>query len=246
MAYVLGFIYADGCIYTSVRGSYISVTSADECIIVNIKRWMESAHIITKTTFPDNRKPKFALRIGNKVIYNDLLKLGISPSKSLTVRMPDVPAFVLKDFIRGYFDGDGCVNIYRSRGLTQEIILRQLKIIFTSGSQLFLEDLLRVLNERFSLRLVRIYPNSRAFQLRFSTRDSVTLFKFMYENTPEELFFSRKFETFAAYFSLRPQRVDKEVEIILRYVGIGHVAKEIRDGLQNRHTRVRIPPWPHT
>jgi hypothetical protein len=40
MAYVLGFIYADGCIYISERGSYLSVTSIDKDIIINIKRWM--------------------------------------------------------------------------------------------------------------------------------------------------------------------------------------------------------------
>lgn len=225
MAYVLGFIYADGCIYPSVRGSYLSVTSIDEPIIVNIKRWMESDHTITKTVFDDNRKPRFALKIGNKEIYADLLKLGVYPNKSLTVRMPDIPPVVLRDFLRGYFDGDGCVNLYRSKGITKEIILRQLKIIFTSGSRLFLEDLLRILKGRFLLRLAKVYSNGNAFQLRFSTHDSITLFKFMYEDTPNEMFFLRKFKTFQAYFSLRPQRIDKEVEIILRYVSGGHVVK---------------------
>lgn len=39
----------------------------------------------------------------------------------------------------------------------------------------------------------------------------------MYEDTPEELFFSRKFDIFRTYFSLRPSRIDKEVESILNY-----------------------------
>jgi hypothetical protein len=225
MAYVLGFIYADGCVYPSVRGSYFSVTSIDEHIVVNIKRWMKSDHIITKKVFDDNRRVRFTLKIGNKEIYTDLLKLGVYPNKSLTVRMPDIPTLVLRDFLRGYFDGDGCVNLYRSRGIKKEIILRQLKIIFTSGSGLFLEDLLRVLKERFSLRLAKVYPNGHAFQLRFSTHDSIILFKFMYEDVSGGMFFPRKFDTFQTYFALRPQRIDKEVEIILRYVSSGHVVK---------------------
>jgi hypothetical protein len=225
MAYVLGFIYADGCVYISERGSYLSVTSIDEHIIVNIKRWMGSDHAIVKTIFADNRQPRFTLRIGNKEIYTDLLKLDVYPNKSLTVRMPDIPPFVFKDFLRGCFDGDGCVNLYRSRGIVKEVILRQLKVIFTSGSRLFLEDLLNILKKRLSLRLSKIYLNGNAFQLRFSTHDSVTLFKFMYEDTSNELFFSRKFMTFQTYFTLRPQRIDKEVELILRYVGHGHVVK---------------------
>lgn len=225
MAYVLGFIYADGCIYPSARGSYLCVTSIDESIILGIKRWMESDHTITKTIFDDNRKPRFALKIGNKAIYDNLLKLGVYPSKSLIIRMPDVPPFVLRHFLRGCFDGDGCINLYRSRGLKQEIILRKLTTIFTSGSRLFLEDLLYILKENLPLQQTRVYAGRRAFQLRFNTSESVQLFKFMYASVPTEFFFLRKFETFASYFALRPQRIDKEVEIILRYVGSGHVVK---------------------
>jgi intein/homing endonuclease len=225
MAYVLGFIYADGCIYPSVRGSYLSVTSIDEHIIVNIKRWMESDHTITKTIFADNRKPRFGLKIGNKEIYADLLKLGVYPNKSLTVRMPDIPQFVLRHFVRGYFDGDGCIDLYRSKGLTQEIILRKLTTIFTSGSRLFLKDLLEVLKKNLEIKQTKVYGSRRAFQLRFNTSESVQFFKFMYAEVPTEFFFLRKFKIFATYFSLRPQRIDKEVEIILRYIGNGHVVK---------------------
>lgn len=225
MAYVLGFIYADGNVHRSARGNYLVITSTDEHIILNIKLWMKSEHIVSKTIFTDNRKPRFAIRIGNKELYTDLLKLGVYPNKSLTVRMPEVPSFVLRDFVRGCFDGDGCISLYRSKGITQDVILRQLRVIFTSGSELFLKDLLEILKRNLCLTLAREYVCRRSFQLRFNTPDSITLFKFMYTDTPNELFFQRKFETFKTYFSLRPQRIDKEVELILRYVSEGHVVK---------------------
>ena len=73
MAYVLGYWYADGSMYPSVRGSYITVTSVDQDTIYKIKKWLGSHHIIRmrKPTWP-NGKNSFALRIGNKNLYKSL------------------------------------------------------------------------------------------------------------------------------------------------------------------------------
>ena len=48
MAYLLGFIYADGCMYLSARGHYFALTSTDESIIEDAKRWLGSAHVIER------------------------------------------------------------------------------------------------------------------------------------------------------------------------------------------------------
>ncbi len=218
MAYLLGFIYADGCIYRSVRGHYLVVTSVDKFILERTKEWMKSSHTIQST--PPTRlngREQFRLRIGNKQIYEDIVRLGVYPSKSLTVRMPCIPDTFLKDFVRGNFDGDGCAYFERSHGKTQDLIIRRMSAIFTSGSELFLGDLLAVLKQKIDLKQENIYRSRRAFQLRFGTADSVEVFKFMYGNTPRELFFMRKFEVFERYFASRPTRIDKEVRSILDY-----------------------------
>ena len=226
MAYALGFIYADGSIHRSSRGHYLSITSIDQQTVVNFKRWFRSGHAIVKAkpTWP-NGKFRFVLRIGDKEIFNDLLKLGLYPNKSLTVRIPEIPRSFVSDFIRGYFDGDGCVYLYRSSGKGQPLILRQLSAIFTSGSRLFLVDLLNLLKQRIIIRQTRVYDSHRSFQLCFKTADAVELFKFMYASARPGLFLLRKHETFQNYFRLRPQRVDKEVKAALRYSSEGHVAK---------------------
>ncbi len=227
MAYVLGYWYADGSMYPSVRGSYINVSSVDKFSIENIKKWLESEHTIrTENSKWPNGRIRFVLRIGNKTLYEGLLKLGLYPSKSLTVRMPSIPREFIKDFVRGYLDGDGCVYLGMAKGKKQAIIIHKMSVIFTSGSKSFLEDLLNVLRTELNLRQTKIYKSHRAFQLRFCTTDSVKLFKFMYKDTPEGFFFSRKFEVYERYFQLRPRRIDKEVETILRYVRAGRVAKK--------------------
>lgn len=231
MAYVLGFIYADGNILYDKfsRGSYLSVTSTDKDVIFKIKKWLNSDHSVQQKDGSGygskNGKKAYLLRIGNVNLYNSLVKLGLRPNKSLTARMPEVPGKYVKDFVRGYFDGDGCVYIYKSRGRQQEIILRKLSVIFTSGSKQFLEDLLKILKQKLNLRQYIVYSSHNSFQLRLATHDSVEMFKFLYYKTADDLFFTRKFRIFCEYFSLRPQRVDNYIESILRCYKYGQMAK---------------------
>lgn len=218
MAYVLGYWYADGSMYPSVRGSYLNVTSIDEDTIIKIKGWLSSDHTITtrESTWP-NGKIRFVLRIGNKNLYNSLLRLGLYPSKSLTVQLPNIPSKFLGHFARGYFDGDGCISLYKVRGITQDTIIKKLSVIFTSGSPDFLASLCKILAEKLFLDQRKVYRGHRCFQLRYSTGDSVKLFKLLYGDCikKEKLYLERKFRVFDNYFRLRPKRIDIKIKHIL-------------------------------
>ncbi len=55
-------------------------------------------------------KPIWALRCSNKHFVNHLKGLGIHSNKSSTVTIPEaIPPELIRHFIRGYFEGDGCV-----------------------------------------------------------------------------------------------------------------------------------------
>jgi len=108
MAYILGFLMADGYL-ANVCGKYdigIGINKKDRDILVQIK------NIIGKN-LKIRKRPKniVELRFGCKKMFNDLLKLGMIPRKSLRLEFPKVPNEYLQDFIRGYFDGDGFVII---------------------------------------------------------------------------------------------------------------------------------------
>ena len=220
MAYVLGYWYADGSMYISERGSYLNVTSVDKEIIYNVKKWLKSEHTIreAKPIWP-NGKTRFVLRIGNKNLYKALIKLGLYPSKSLTVKFPNVPNRFLGHFVRGYFDGDGCVFLEMSKGITRGKIIRRLSVIFTSGSPIFLEELCKILGSTLELKQTKVYNGHRSYQLRYFTADSIKLFKFMYGDCHKNAYLTRKLNYFGKYFKLRPQRLDTEIENILNKHG---------------------------
>ncbi len=178
---------------------------------------MQSAHKIYKLTKKSARKQKFLIRIGSKKLYYALEKYGLHPNKSLTIKFPKIPKKYLADFIRGYFDGDGCVYLEMCRGITKKKIIKKLTTIFTSGSYEFLDDMRKILNFICFLSKNMVYNSRRSFQLRYNTKESITLFSFMYRRLTKETFNKIKFAKFIKYFKRRPMNINAKIKNILSY-----------------------------
>lgn len=226
MAYVLGYLYADGCVMDarSSRTQYMTVISKDRESIELIKQLLSPEHSIIirkpiERKYPDGKIYRssygYILRIGSRELYKDLCTFGLHPNKSKSILFPSVPAGYLSDFVRGYFDGDGCVFLNFERGVTGERMLKKLVVIFTSGSDKFLEGLDSILAKTLSINRKRIYRSQGAFQIRYTTGDSIKIFKLLYQSCPPGLYLERKLKIFKEYFNLRPNRVDSEVASVL-------------------------------
>jgi hypothetical protein len=61
----------------------------------------------------------------------DLEAIGVTRDKTYTMTLPEIPEHLFSHFVRGYFDGDGC--IYFNRGAVG--------CSFYSVSKVFLEEL---------------------------------------------------------------------------------------------------------
>ena len=111
MAYVLGFFAADGSMLTNKRGGkYIEFQITDRIILENIQRVTGANQKLTIRPSRDVRwKTMYRLQVGSKEWFEDLTRRGFTQHKSNTLRFPKVPKESLGDFIRGYFDGDGCI-----------------------------------------------------------------------------------------------------------------------------------------
>lgn len=222
MAYTLGYLYADGSLEDAsyIRGRYTRVSSIEKNNIVKIKNWLSSKHtIVSLAPTSRNAKTRYLLRIGNHELYNDLIRLGLYPNKSLTVRFPSIPRKYLGHFVRGYFDGDGCVRISMKRGKTRAFVLSKLCSVFTCGSKIFLEELALQINNAVNTKLLKVYNGHGSYMLSYTTEDSVRLFKFMYGKADKSAYLKRKAAIYVKYFKLRPQRLDRKVKSILQYLG---------------------------
>lgn len=106
-AYVLGYLYADGCLGKNKKS--ISITSIDIDILSKISLLIRNTEEIKSITKASGKnKTYYHLNFTNKEIYRDLLSWGLYPNKSLTLTIPEKLQYN-KHFWRGMIDGDGWV-----------------------------------------------------------------------------------------------------------------------------------------
>jgi len=196
MAYVLGFFAADGSMIKNNRGAhFIEFHITDKELLYDIRKVMDSNHKISERFRGVNYKMGYRLQVGSKDMFNDLLKLGFCQNKSLTLKFPIVPKKFLHHFVRGYFDGDGCVYFKKHNVRGRKNKKWVFATRFTCGSYDFLFALkgrLKFMNGGF---IVSKSKNS-GHELVFSHRDSLALFRFMYNNVSDLIFLNRKYVKF--------------------------------------------------
>lgn len=196
MAYVLGFFAADGSMLLNRRGScFIEFTSTDRILLEHVQRATGSDHVIAlRPSRNATWKDQYRLQIGSKEWFGDLTTLGFTQGKSGTLAFPDVPDPYLGAFVRGYFDGDGCVYFNELAFAGRKKKRWILMTLFTSGSRPFLEELARRVQSS-GVRGGSFLTKARGTDLRFSHADSLALCRLLYHTAPTSgLFLSRKRE----------------------------------------------------
>lgn len=117
-AYFLGFIYADGCVYKNRLR--IGLSSVDLGILNRFSEAVGSNKpvMIAKQSGGYSSKSESAtVELVSNDMVSDLYKLGVHPNKTADCDFPDcmLASPFLRDFIRGYWDGDGSISKYSSR-----------------------------------------------------------------------------------------------------------------------------------
>lgn len=113
-AYILGFLYADGCNNKKYRTIKLSLQDTDVEMLEDIRKEMKIERpLSTYRKRHKNEKHKDAkeLCIQNAHMCEVLEKYGCVPKKSLILQFPDwLREDLFSHFIRGYFDGDGHIG----------------------------------------------------------------------------------------------------------------------------------------
>jgi hypothetical protein len=109
-SYVLGCLFADGCICDNGGSIYLDLSSVDYDWLELVRDLMKSNHKIVigrKSSGSYSSRACYKFRICVRELINDLYVLGMTRTKSQTVQFPDIPIEYVPDFIRGYHDGNG-------------------------------------------------------------------------------------------------------------------------------------------
>ena len=115
MAYIMGFLAADGNIAKNENGIFLEVHQHDEELL---KQFCE----ITQSNRPlayrvnNNGTPCVKMKVWSAAWKQDLAKYGIIPNKTFTLQSPSLLAPQYRmDYIRGYFDGDGSCYLCKGK-----------------------------------------------------------------------------------------------------------------------------------
>jgi hypothetical protein len=202
MAYVLGFFAADGNMIKNRRGAhFVSFYSTDEELLEMVRGVMGSTHKIGFRIYPPPWKIGYKIQIGSKQLFNDLIGLGMTPNKSLTLKFPDIPAEFFPHFVRGYFDGDGCIYFKEYFAKDRQKMRWAFTTHFTSGSRAFLislHDRLQSIGLAGGAVRTKTKKEGRGhFELIYSHQDSLALARLMYDTIPcDKLYLDRKYQLF--------------------------------------------------
>ena len=106
-AYFLGLLFADGNVSSSSNAVNIKLQEKDKNILIRLSHMIFGQEILYKS------KNNYVLKFSSKHIKNKLIELGCVPNKTFKLNFPNIDSKLYSHFIRGYFDGDGCLNCYK-------------------------------------------------------------------------------------------------------------------------------------
>lgn len=176
-AYAIGLLTADGCL--SKDGRHIDFTSKDRDQVETFK---ECLKLDTKISikFSGAGNPAYHTQFGDVLFYRFLESIGLTPAKSKTLSSVLIPDQYFFDFLRGYFDGDGC-----SYSRYDSVFRKSYRfyISFASASPKYISWLRKNLIRRIKIRgSVDHKHNSSCLQLKYSRREAILLSTEMYKN----------------------------------------------------------------
>jgi len=164
-AYFLGLLFADGWVR---RGEGVGLSSTDRELVEGLKKALQSTHPITEKCEKRmlGAKSQYSIFVCCKALADQLESLGCTPAKSKTLRFPTaVPKRLLHHFIRGLWDGDGCV-----RATTNGVS------VGLCGTR-HVVSVVRDWLVQYGLPKAAVRPHSSIYKIEYNGRVSVLLFR---------------------------------------------------------------------
>lgn len=188
-AYFLGLIYSDGCILNKQDEYRYKIT---------LKLHIKDKHILEDfikcvdgemDLWFHGQRDMCEVSLSGKKIVNDLQDKGVYPNKTFVLQYPELDEKLERHFLRGYFDGDGCIRINTDkRDGTKRGDLR-----VVGGSVEMLNEINQRMNVLFGTNINKLYgPKNKDYKFIgwAGMKDIENIYEGFYTNA--NLFLKRK------------------------------------------------------
>ena len=191
MAWILGFLASDGSVGLKDNHIHIGLSAKDREILEKIKQEINIENKISEYTTQDGFDClSFAWTCAEH--KQDLAKYGIIPQKTFSLK----PPLVLSkqywiDYIRGYFDGDGSINLINNQGE------KSIRWQICSATPEILQWIVDFLHEEYQIAPVNIQKKKCVhdiYYIQYSTTATIKIYDILY--TENALYLARKKKKF--------------------------------------------------
>lgn len=193
MAYIMGFIAADGSIRKNLNELKIGLSAVDKPFLEMIASKIGGRPIKEYTTNTGYDCVNWVAT--SKKIKDDLAKYNIVPNKTFTFTFPkNLNKKYWLDFIRGYFDGDGSVSTAGPHAIRWQLC---------AANKDVLETVINFFYEEYDIPKVSILEAMRKhalYYIQYSSTSTRKIYDIFY---PEgSLYLPRKKEKFEQLYEL--------------------------------------------
>lgn len=160
-AYFLGFIFADGCIINNkekfIYQTTLKLHNKDRHILETFITYLKGE----MSVWENKQRDMVEVNLFGKKMINDLINLGLTQNKTFILKYPKLKKDMERHFLRGYFDGDGCIRINTDkRDGTKRGDLR-----IVGGSVEMLKTINQRMSDLFGTNLNKLYgPKNKDYK----------------------------------------------------------------------------------
>ncbi len=187
LAYAVGLIATDG--HLSKDGRHINLTSKDDEQLLNFMKAVKRTYKISRKKSGYTDTFSGYIQFSDVVFYKWLFELGFLQKKTENLSNLHIPDKYFFDFLRGHFDGDGCIYSYFDARWKNSFMFYLTFIAKNLDHVLWLQHQI----ERLSGARGKIGYGCRVNQLRFAKRESRIVIAKMYKHS-EGLYLNRKYD----------------------------------------------------
>lgn len=188
----IGMMGADGSIKNDRHISISQSNKVGKDILEYIKKMLNFQGNITKSNNSN------AINVTNTKIVSMLRVHGVVKNKTLVFKPTNIKKKYAKSFLRGYFEGDGSVGIYRNN--------KKIEYLCTSfvGTEEFISWSKEYLPIGYRLRHITRCKN--LYEIRYNGKNAIRFLEWLYEN--DTLYKSYKYDIFKSYTG-KDNRINK-------------------------------------
>lgn len=187
-AYWLGFLYADGNVKYSHTSWRIELTLQEQDLN-HVQKFAKFVSCEKEPKYRANTKA-YRMSFSSRRMAEELIKKGCIPNKSLVLKFPTydiVPHKLMPHFIRGYFDGDGCISLH-------DLVHSVRRYVSLLGTKEFLEGLVKETGIKGAIIKKEKRTTSNTYTLTWHKKEGDMMLDYMYKEA--SVYLQRKYNKY--------------------------------------------------